>query len=143
MLTIPDFTLTGELPALSNNAQNYNRPHRIGPRWAADADKSFRSRFMRRIDRILKQQCWMDLFEKCYFGGRMRRLVGPIRVTPVSAASVIVGPQARVQMVARSGRMKREIVVHLRPKSLVPDLAASLHDATLESAVIVCGRLQK
>jgi hypothetical protein len=94
---------------------------------------------MRRIDRLLKMQCWMDVFEECYFGGRMRRLFGPVRITPVLARSVIVGPQARVQMVARSSRPKREIILRLRPKSLIPDLSATARGAKIKSATIVYG----
>lgn len=98
---------------------------------------------MRSIDRLLKHNCWMDVFEECYFGGRMRRLFGPIRIAPLPARSVIVGPQARVEMVARPVRMKREIVVQLRPKSLVPDLRASVRGATVKSAMITCRRAGK
>jgi hypothetical protein len=93
---------------------------------------------MRRIDRIFKMNCWMDVFEQSYFGGKMRRLFGPVRIEPVLARSVIVGPQARVQMIARHRKADRQIIVQLRPNSLVPHLSASLRGATLKSATITC-----
>jgi hypothetical protein len=80
----------------------------------------------------------MDVFEGSYFGGRMRRLIGPIRIAPLSAGSVIVGPEASAQITVRRRGPGRQVIVQFPPKTLVPNLSSSLRGGTLESALVTC-----
>jgi hypothetical protein len=94
---------------------------------------------MRRIDRLARLNCWMDVFEGSYFEGRMRRLFGPIRVAPLSAGSMIVGPEASAQLIAQRRSPGRQVIVRFPPRTLVPNLTLSLHGASLQSALLTCG----
>jgi hypothetical protein len=73
--------------------------------------KFYPERHMRRIERLSKLNCWMDVFEGSYFEGRMRRLFGPIRIAPLSAGSVIVGPEASAQLIAQRRGPGRQVIV--------------------------------
>jgi hypothetical protein len=101
--------------------------------------KFYPERHMRRIERLSKLNCWMDVFEGSYFEGRMRRLFGPIRIAPLSAGSVIVGPEASAQLIAQRRGPGRQVIVRFPPKTLVPNLSLSLHGASLQSALLICG----
>jgi len=68
----------------------------------------------------------------------MHRLFGPIRIAPLSAGSVIVGPEARAQLIARRRGRNRQVIVQFPPRTLVPNLSISLHGATLQSALVTC-----
>lgn len=91
---------------------------------------------MRTIDRILEKQCWMDVFESNHFTGRMRRIYGPVQFKSISAGSVIVGPEARVEVYGRSNG--QPFKMRLEPKRLVVDLAAVLKGAKIGSAMVSC-----
>jgi hypothetical protein len=86
------------------------------------------------------RNCWVDIFEAHDFMGRMRRLFGPRKLGPLRAKSMIVGPRATVFLsVHRHGR---ESVVKLTAKRVIPDLAKSIHGATIRKATVErAGRL--
>jgi len=87
-------------------------------------------------------QCWVDVFERPHFQGRMRRLVGPGDFSPLvtergkwTPASMIVGPDSAVvcQWQPPSTRDPR----WLRPKGLIPNISQLLAGGTLQSIRIL------
>jgi len=91
--------------------------------------------FMQRIESSCN--CWVDVFEEGYFLGRMRRLIGPRKMRQLHAKSMIVGPRATVLLSVR--RRSRESLVTLAAKRVIPDLAKSIHGATIRKAAVACG----
>ncbi|MGD0390055.1 MAG: hypothetical protein ABSC42_13995 [Tepidisphaeraceae bacterium] len=89
---------------------------------------------MQRIESSCK--CWVDVFEEGYFLGRMRRLFGPRKLRQLQAKSMIVGPRATVLLSVR--RRGRESLVKLAGKRVIPDLAKSIHGATIRQATVAC-----
>ena len=87
---------------------------------------------MQRIETSCK--CWVDIFEALYFMGRMHRLFGPQKLRQLHAKSMIVGPRATVLLSVR--RRGRESVVKLAAKRVIPDLAKSIHGATIREATV-------
>jgi len=81
--------------------------------------------------------CWVDIFEAHYFMGRMHRLFGPRKMRRLRAKSMIVGPRATVLLSVR--RRSRESLVTLAAKRVIPDLAKSIHGATIRKAAVACG----
>jgi hypothetical protein len=82
------------------------------------------------------KRCWVDLFDSSHFMGRMKRVFGPVEFKSVSARSMIVGPEARVEFFGSSNG--RPIKVRLEPNRVVPDLAAKLRGARIRSAMVSC-----
>lgn len=68
--------------------------------------------------------CWVDVFDADYFTGRRRRLHGPQKFRLLRAGSLIVGPEATVTLSVRRG--KKESVITLKSRRVLPDLAKSL-----------------
>lgn len=89
---------------------------------------------MSTIERISDKECWLDVFEASHFGGRMRRYFGPTQVKPAAAASLIVGPKARVQL--QGIRRGRPVMIELKPNHLAPDLAKSTGGAAIQLVVV-------
>jgi hypothetical protein len=89
-----------------------------------------------RNERIRLEQCWVDVFELSYFEGRMRRIFGPVAVRPPARGSLIIGPAAHVQV--RGRRSGRPVLIELKPRQLVPDLAGRLRGAAIQSASVIC-----
>jgi hypothetical protein len=98
--------------------------------------------FMRRKDRI-DEQCWVDIFEESYFGGRLRRCFadGPGEGIDLSkidlekaGGSLIVGPAASVTVHIRRG--SRTMVRTLNPKQIVPDVAKLLANGRIQNVVL-------
>jgi hypothetical protein len=90
---------------------------------------------MERTNSPAQDQCWVDVFEADYFMGRMRRLVGPRKLRQLIAKSVIVGPQAMVVLTVRRGG--RDCQVTLKPRKVVPDLAATVRNAKIRGVTVV------
>ncbi|MGD0461866.1 MAG: hypothetical protein ABSB74_05195 [Tepidisphaeraceae bacterium] len=90
---------------------------------------------MERTDSPAQGQCWVDVFEADCFMGRMRRLVGPRKLRQLSAKSVIVGPHAMVVLTVR--RRGRDCRVTLRPRKVIPNLAATVRGAKICNATVV------
>ena len=82
------------------------------------------------------RNCWVDIFEAHDFMGRMRRLFGPRKLRQLQAKSMIVGPRATVLLSVR--RRGRESLVKLAGKRVIPDLAKSIHGATIRKATVAC-----
>jgi hypothetical protein len=62
--------------------------------------------------------CWIDVFEKPWFTGKLKRLRGPGRFGPLArAGSLIVGPTAKVLHLDAHNRPA------LQPRQIVPELA--------------------
>jgi hypothetical protein len=80
------------------------------------------------------RHCWVDVFEEGYFLGPMRRLFGPRKLRQLHAKSMIVGPRATVLLSVRC--RGRESVVKLAAKRVIPDLAKSIHGATIRQATV-------
>jgi hypothetical protein len=65
-------------------------------------------------------ECWLDIYEAPFFGGRLRRVYGPGTFRRgVRAGSLVVGPNARIMPIAKGE------TTALYPKQLVADLAKS------------------
>jgi hypothetical protein len=93
---------------------------------------------MQRTDQSSAKDCWVDVFESTFFMGRMKRVFGPVRLKQVTAASIIVGPKAHLELqVKKNGK---PVNLSFEPKKLVPDVAASLSGAQLLSASVSCSR---
>ncbi len=89
---------------------------------------------MRTLDRFLSRQCWVDFFEGTYFLGRMRRVFGPVDVGEFSAQSMIVGPDARVELQAcRDGKA---VTLKFHPRRLIPNLCVATNGAKIKSAKV-------
>jgi hypothetical protein len=74
--------------------------------------------------------CWVDVYEKPWFDGALRRLHGPAEFKDlIRAGSLIVGPGA---MVIRRGRAG-----HLKPKQIIPDLTRPQFAGMMEGLQIV------
>lgn len=70
--------------------------------------------------------CWVDVFEKPWFAGKLLRLRGPGRFGPVPrAGSVIVGPNARLI------RVGEDPGDPLQPRQIIPDRLGKLKDFQL------------
>jgi hypothetical protein len=80
-------------------------------------------------------QCWVDVFDADCFMGNMRRLVGPQKLSQLNVKSLIVGPHAMVQLTIR--RRGLDSLVTLRPKKVIPDLAAAVNGAKIRSASVI------
>jgi hypothetical protein len=78
------------------------------------------------------RDCWVDVYDTTYFGGKLRRYFGPIELRRLTGGSVIVGPQAKLQVIARRGQ--KPVLIDLKPNKIIPDLAASLRGAEIQSA---------
>jgi hypothetical protein len=84
--------------------------------------------------RYVDETCWFDVFERPYFDGKLNRHFGPIELSSLSAASVIVGPEAQVEI--RGKRGGKPVVVRLGSKKLVPDFKKILKGMKIESACL-------
>lgn len=84
------------------------------------------------IVRRTEKECWLDVYESSYFSGKLRRYFGPTEVARLTGGSVIVGPRAKVQVVGRRG--SKPVMIDLKPNKVIPDLAASLRGAQIDSA---------
>ncbi len=78
------------------------------------------------------RDCWVDVYDTSYFGGKLRRIFGPVDLRRMSGGSVIVGPGAKVQVLGRRGQ--KPVVINLKPNRVVPDLSASLRGSAIQSA---------
>ena len=61
--------------------------------------------------------------------GGMRRLYGPVEFRSISAGSVIIGPEARMEVYGQS--QGRPFKMLLKPRRVVVDLAAVLKGAKI------------
>jgi hypothetical protein len=62
--------------------------------------------------------CWVDVYDRPWFAGRLRRFRGPAVFRDTGqAGSIVVGPNASLVNLAGGQR------VTLKPKQLVPNLA--------------------
>jgi len=84
--------------------------------------------------RLPESGCWVDIYEKAWFGGRLRRLQGPGQY-PTGASrrfgSIIVGPGAKVV------HLDRQRCATLPPRQVVPNLAAGKLRGKLRTFEIV------
>jgi hypothetical protein len=81
------------------------------------------------------------MFESPGFSGRMRRVFGPLQLKSISAGSVIVGPEAVVEIHSQSkGRPEK---LHLESNRLVTDLVAVLKGAKMGSTKVSVGLARK
>lgn len=65
-------------------------------------------------------ECWVDIYDAPYFGGRLHRVYGPgVFRRTLRAGSVVVGPKAQIVAAPKGAPLA------LRPKQLVADLARS------------------
>ena len=65
--------------------------------------------------------CWIDLFEKPWFGGRLRRLRGPAEFNEANLegaepGSMILGPDALVMQIDQKS------LAGFRPRQIIPEL---------------------
>ena len=68
--------------------------------------------------RLIKGDCWADVFTEDSFGGRIYRLGAGERAAVNNVGSIIVGPEAVVSVETRSGRQ----IMKLPQKKLVLDV---------------------
>jgi hypothetical protein len=89
------------------------------------------------------EQCWVDIFEETYFGGRLRRYFtdGPREEIDLSqidmdkaGGSLIVGPAARVTVYFRRGN--KTMAQELTPKQIVPDVSKLLAKGRIQNVVL-------
>ncbi len=101
---------------------------------------------MRRIDQYERKTCWIDVFEKSFLGGTMRRVFGPRQLDRLSAGSVIVGPAAQLSLTCRHDNKRRDdtrrgikpAVVTLKANRVIPDLSKITKGAVIRAAQIDC-----
>ncbi|MDP9174068.1 MAG: hypothetical protein M3O30_09415 [Planctomycetota bacterium] len=89
---------------------------------------------MRKKVQLVAKHRWVDVFETTYFAGRMRRILGPVQLKSISAGSMIVGPEVRVELYGLSKGQPFKLI--LGPKRIIPDLPAVLHGAKIHSIMI-------
>ena len=76
--------------------------------------------------------CWIDVFEKPWFTGKLKRLRGPGRFGPLNrAGSLIVGPTAKVLHLDAHNRPA------LQPRQIVPELSKPRTDGRLRGFLLV------
>jgi hypothetical protein len=74
--------------------------------------------------------CWVDVYEKPWFDGTLRRLHGPAEFNElIHAGSLIVGTGAIVIPRGRAGNLK--------PKQIIPDLTSPQFAGMMEGIEIV------
>jgi hypothetical protein len=86
------------------------------------------------ITRRADKECWLGVYESSYFSGKLRRFFGPTELPRLSGGSVIVGPKAKVQVVARRGQ--KVVMIDLKPNRVIADLTLSLRGAQIHSASV-------
>ncbi|MGA3068098.1 MAG: hypothetical protein ABSF29_14740 [Tepidisphaeraceae bacterium] len=88
------------------------------------------------FSRRYNTDCWLDVYESTHFHGKLRRYIGPAEVPRLAGKSVIVGPGAKVQVIAQRGR--KPVLIQLNPNRVIPNLPASLRGAIAQSAIVLC-----
>jgi hypothetical protein len=87
--------------------------------------KSLRSmsKFKKRAAEVnrFKSGCWVDLYSRTYFAGKLTRIYGPGPIRIARIGSLIVGPEALLIAAER----KRGVSLRaLRPRQIIADLNA-------------------
>ncbi len=86
---------------------------------------------MSKVNELL-DGCWIDVFEKPWFDGKMKRLHGPGRFGPLDeVGSIIVGPAARVMNV------DVPMSQAFKPKQLVPEMTMPKTGGKVKGFVLV------
>ncbi|HEX4053508.1 MAG TPA: hypothetical protein VHX86_04515 [Tepidisphaeraceae bacterium] len=78
--------------------------------------------------------CWVDLYSRPYFAGRMKRTYGPGRIRIGQIGSLIVGPEA---LLVRAGQNGDVSFRPLGPRQIVPDFDISPWKGELKLLEIV------
>jgi len=82
----------------------------------------------------LSNGCWVDVYSRTYFAGRLKRIYGPGRIRVGKIGSLIVGPEA---LAVPAGRNYGVSLRPLRPKQIIPDFDAPRCKGKLKSLEVV------